>query len=116
MAARKRIHPSAHAATAQGTANSIADSAQKIWLAGLGAFERARAEGPRMFDLLVEQGMAIGGRAREAADEALRMLDRATRAQARKTRARAAPARRKAKVKAASRKSTATRRKARRRS
>src|SRR3954470_1003412 len=54
--------------------NGIGDSAQKIWLAGLGAFERARSEGPRMFDTLVEQGKSIGGQAREAADQALRTL------------------------------------------
>jgi poly(hydroxyalkanoate) granule-associated protein len=56
------------------TARAINDSAQKIWLAGLGAFERARAEGPRMFDNLVEQGKSLGGQAREAADQALRTL------------------------------------------
>lgn len=55
-------------------AKAISDSAQKIWLAGLGAFERARAEGPRMFDVLVEQGRGIGGKAREAADQALQAL------------------------------------------
>lgn len=53
-------------------AKALADSAQRIWLAGLGAFERARSEGPRMFDALVEQGKTLGGRAREAADQALR--------------------------------------------
>ena len=53
---------------------AITDSAQKIWLAGLGAFERARAEGPRMFDTLVEQGKSLGGQARDAADQALRNL------------------------------------------
>jgi poly(hydroxyalkanoate) granule-associated protein len=55
-------------------ARAFADSAQRIWLAGLGAFERARTEGPRMFDALVDQGKALGGRAREAADQALRNM------------------------------------------
>jgi len=55
-------------------ANAISDTAQKIWLAGLGAFERARAEGPRMFDTLVEQGKTLGGQARDAADQALQSL------------------------------------------
>ena len=54
------------------TAKAVTDSAQKIWLAGLGAFERAKAEGPRMFDTLVEQGRSLGGKAREAADQALK--------------------------------------------
>lgn len=53
---------------------SLRDSAQKIWLAGLGAYERARSDGPRMFDALVEQGKALRSRAAEAADQALRTV------------------------------------------
>src|SRR6266849_4830689 len=53
---------------------SVADSAQRIWLAGLGAFERAREEGPRVFDALVEQGQQMNERARDAADQALRTV------------------------------------------
>lgn len=56
------------------SAQAIRDSAQKIWLAGLGAFERARTEGPRMFETLVEQGRSMGARAMGAADEALKTL------------------------------------------
>jgi len=80
MATRK-TGPRARRSTARATASAgndaakaIADSAQKIWLAGLGAFERARAEGPRMFDTLVDQGKSLGGQASAAADEALRTL------------------------------------------
>ena len=62
------------AASGNDAARAINESAQKIWLAGLGAFERARAEGPRMFDTLVKQGNQLGGQAREAADQALRQL------------------------------------------
>jgi poly(hydroxyalkanoate) granule-associated protein len=65
-------------------AKAVSDSAQKIWLAGLGAFERARAEGPRMFDTLVEQGRGLAGRAQGAAGEALRTVrDSAVEANAR---------------------------------
>ena len=53
---------------------SVADSAQRIWLAGLGAFERARDEGPRVFDALVEQGQQVNDRAREATEQALRTV------------------------------------------
>ena|SRR5688572_26972647 len=53
---------------------AVRDSAQKIWLAGLGAFERAKTEGPRMFETLVEQGRAMGARAAGAADEALKSM------------------------------------------
>ena len=52
----------------------LRDSAQKIWLAGLGAYERAKSEGPRMFDALVEQGNALRSRASEAADQALKAV------------------------------------------
>lgn len=65
--------PPDHGAGSDAT-KAISDSAQRIWLAGLGAFERARAEGPRMFDTLVEQGKSLGGQARDAADQALRNL------------------------------------------
>jgi poly(hydroxyalkanoate) granule-associated protein len=64
---------STHAGTGDtDTAKAVSDSAQKIWLAGLGAFERAKAEGPKMFDVLVEQGRSLAERARGAADEALK--------------------------------------------
>ena len=53
---------------------ALRDTAQKIWLAGLGAFERARSEGPRMFETLVEQGRNMGARAVGAADEALKAI------------------------------------------
>ena len=59
---------------AQGMGKAVADSAQKIWLAGLGAFERAKSEGPKMFEMLVEQGKSLGGRAREAAGEAMQSV------------------------------------------
>src|SRR5258707_15878712 len=56
------------------TAKTVTESAQKIWLAGLGAFERAKAEGPRMFETLVEQGKGLRERARDAADQALKAV------------------------------------------
>ena len=55
-------------------AEAMRDSAQKIWLAGLGAYERAKSEGPKMFDTLVEQGRSLGAKARESADQALRTM------------------------------------------
>ena len=53
---------------------AVADSAQKIWLAGLGAFSRARTEGDRMFENLVEQGKTLRSRAVDAADEAMKTV------------------------------------------
>src|SRR5215212_6407221 len=48
---------------------SATDSSRSIWLAGLGAFSRAQAEGMRMFDTLVKQGEAIESKTRKAASE-----------------------------------------------
>ena len=59
---------------AESLGASVVDSAQKIWLAGLGAFSRARTEGDSMFNLLVEQGKGLRDRAREAADEAAKTI------------------------------------------
>ncbi|MEO7743037.1 MAG: phasin family protein [Usitatibacter sp.] len=56
------------------TADAIRGSAQKIWLAGLGAFARAKTDGPRMFEALVEQGRSMGARAVGAADDALKNI------------------------------------------
>jgi poly(hydroxyalkanoate) granule-associated protein len=57
--------------SAEALGQSVVDSAQKIWLAGLGAFSRARTEGDGLFNTLVEQGKGMRERAREAADQAL---------------------------------------------
>ena len=59
---------------ADTTAEALRDSAEKIWLAGLGAFERMKSEGPRMFETLVEQGRNMSSRAKDAADQALRSM------------------------------------------
>jgi poly(hydroxyalkanoate) granule-associated protein len=55
-------------------ADSVVASGQKIWLAGLGAYERARKEGPKMFEVLVSQGKALRGQAAAAADQALKSV------------------------------------------
>jgi poly(hydroxyalkanoate) granule-associated protein len=65
-------------------AQTMRDQAQKIWLAGLGAFERAKADGPKMFETLVAQGQGLRARATEAADQALKTVrDQAGEAQGR---------------------------------
>ena len=54
--------------------SALRDSAEKIWLAGLGAFERMKSDGPRMFETLVEQGRNMSAQAKDAADRALRSM------------------------------------------
>jgi poly(hydroxyalkanoate) granule-associated protein len=74
MATRKKGSHSSYSNTANDAGKAVSDSAQKIWQAGLGAFERAKTEGPKMFDTLVEQGKTLGGKARDAADQAMKSV------------------------------------------
>jgi poly(hydroxyalkanoate) granule-associated protein len=60
------------------SSQTMRDSAQRIWLAGLGAFERAKTDGPKMFESLVEQGRNMGARAVGAADDALKNMRQAS--------------------------------------
>ncbi len=45
----------------------VMDSSHQIWLAGLGAFSRAQAEGMKVFESLVKQGEEIEARTKSAA-------------------------------------------------
>jgi poly(hydroxyalkanoate) granule-associated protein len=82
MATRKtkaRAKTAKTAKTARTAADSqlgqaVTQSAQKIWLAGLGAFARARTEGDKLFELLVEQGKVIRSKSGRAADQALKTV------------------------------------------
>jgi poly(hydroxyalkanoate) granule-associated protein len=47
----------------------IKNSANQIWLAGLGAFAKAQEEGTKVFDALVKEGEGVQERARKTADE-----------------------------------------------
>lgn len=40
-------------------AGAVKDSAQQIWLAGMGAFAKAQAEGGKVFETLVKEGMSL---------------------------------------------------------
>lgn len=44
---------------------SIVESAQHIWLAGLGAFSKAQDEGTRLFEALVREGIAMEQKTRK---------------------------------------------------
>jgi poly(hydroxyalkanoate) granule-associated protein len=49
--------------------NNIRESAQQIWLAGLGAFAKAQAEGGKVFDTLVKEGTTLQQKTQAAAEE-----------------------------------------------
>ncbi|MCF8178731.1 MAG: phasin family protein [Sulfuritalea sp.] len=48
---------------------TIRESAQQIWLAGLGAFAKAQQEGNKVFDALVREGESIQKRTRKVAED-----------------------------------------------
>ena len=52
-------------------AGTVKESAQQIWLAGLGAFSKAQAEGGKVFQALVKEGIDIQRKTQSAAGEKL---------------------------------------------
>ena len=50
-------------------AGSVKDSAQQIWLAGMGAFAKAQAEGRQVFDALVKEGATLQKKTQSDAEE-----------------------------------------------
>ena len=49
----------------------IKDSAQQIWLAGLGAFAKAQQEGTKVFEALVKEGVGMQKKTQSAAEESI---------------------------------------------
>ena len=72
MLKKARAEKAGEAAGAKDESRGVLESSRQIWLAGLGAFSRARDEGDGLFNTLVEQGKGLRERARGAADEALK--------------------------------------------
>jgi poly(hydroxyalkanoate) granule-associated protein len=52
-------------------ADRIKDSAQQIWLAGLGAFAKMQQEGSKAFEALVKDGAGMQKKTQQAAEETL---------------------------------------------
>jgi len=50
-------------------AGTVKDSAQQIWLAGLGAFSKAQEEGSKVFDALVKEGVSLQRKTQAVAEE-----------------------------------------------
>jgi poly(hydroxyalkanoate) granule-associated protein len=49
---------------AEQLSRTLSESAQQIWLAGVGAFGRAQAEGAKLFEALVKEGLSLEKTAR----------------------------------------------------
>jgi poly(hydroxyalkanoate) granule-associated protein len=58
-----------HASTGAHFTDTVKDSAQQIWLAGLGAFAKAQEEGGKVFDTLVKEGVSLQQKTQAAAEE-----------------------------------------------
>jgi len=52
-------------------AGAVKDSAQQIWLAGMGAFAKAQAEGGKVFEALVKEGVSLQCKTQAVAEEKL---------------------------------------------
>ncbi len=52
-------------------ASSVKESAQQIWLAGMGAFAKAQAEGGKVFEALVKEGVSLQRKTQAVAEEKL---------------------------------------------
>jgi poly(hydroxyalkanoate) granule-associated protein len=70
---RKQAQPgkSDDATSKDPFSDHIKASAQQIWLAGLGAFTKAQAEGSKVFDTLVKEGMAMQQNTQAVAEQRL---------------------------------------------
>ena len=58
----------AQAKTAAQLAGTVKQSAQQIWLAGLGAFSKAQEEGGKVFEALVQEGTTLQRKTQSAAE------------------------------------------------
>lgn len=46
-------------AQAERLSKNLGESAQQVWLAGVGAFGRAQSEGTKLFEILVKEGLSL---------------------------------------------------------
>lgn len=67
--AQEQQQPSAAKLLDNPIAGNIKESAQQIWLAGMGAFSRAQAEGGKVFEALVSEGMKLQRKTQSMAED-----------------------------------------------
>jgi poly(hydroxyalkanoate) granule-associated protein len=60
---------SADKKSAPQLSGAVKESAQQIWLAGLGAFSKAQEEGGKVFETLVKEGLSIQRKTQAVAEE-----------------------------------------------
>ncbi len=76
-------------AQAERLSKTLSESAQQIWLAGVGAFGRAQAEGTKLFEGLVKEGLNLEQTARKFADKRSHVVRDAVESRASQARERA---------------------------
>jgi poly(hydroxyalkanoate) granule-associated protein len=64
----KKLKALAGSFTESQLSATVKESAQQIWLAGLGAFAKAQEEGGKVFDALVKEGESLQARTRKLGD------------------------------------------------
>ena len=71
MASKKSFPfgPEDIAAGAVPLSHAVKESAQQIWLAGLGAFSKAQDEGGKVFESLVKEGVNMQRKTQTVAEE-----------------------------------------------
>jgi poly(hydroxyalkanoate) granule-associated protein len=67
MAAKKASNPAG--LLDNPIAKAVKDSAEQIWLAGMGAFSKAQSEGTKAFDQLIQQGVSLQKKTQGLAEE-----------------------------------------------
>lgn len=65
--AKLKSKPGAKPAADKLGGKSVMESAQQIWLAGLGAFAKAQGEGGKMFETLIREGSSLEQKTRKIA-------------------------------------------------
>lgn len=68
-AATKKSAASAPPSGQGALSGAIRESAQQIWLAGLGAFSKAQDEGGKVFETLVKEGLSIQRKTQSVAED-----------------------------------------------
>jgi poly(hydroxyalkanoate) granule-associated protein len=65
--AKLKAKPAARPEAGKVAGKSIMESAQQIWLAGLGAFAKAQDEGGKLFETLIREGSSLEQKTRTLA-------------------------------------------------
>lgn len=57
--AKKTARPAKAAPQGEQLSRTLSESAQQVWLAGVGAFSRAQTEGTKLFEALIKEGLKL---------------------------------------------------------